>query len=155
MTKFNFDFIGKRKIFFIIPIVIAVITILTALIAGVPVDIEFDEASFSKKLADLVAKYSLEYPGAEDELLNEVIEINAVEDYKSEYKYSTKSDALSEDYETTEFTLDTGKVVIVTYKNADGDTVRFVLNFNIYSVDVNIDGQKFSLGKYEYKRLED
>lgn len=41
MTKFNFDFIGKRKIFFIIPIVIAVITILTALIAGVPVDIEF------------------------------------------------------------------------------------------------------------------
>ena len=41
MKKFNFDFIGKRKIFFIIPIVIAVITILTALIAGVPVDIEF------------------------------------------------------------------------------------------------------------------
>lgn len=41
MTKFNFDFIGKRKIFFIIPIVIAVITILTAFIAGVPVDIEF------------------------------------------------------------------------------------------------------------------
>ena len=121
----------------------------------VPVDVELDEASFSKKLADLVAKYSLEYPGAEDELLNEVIEISAVEDYKSEYKYSTKSDALSENYETTEFTLDTGKVVIVTYKNADGDTVRFVLNFNIYSVDVNIDGQKFSLGKYEYKRLED
>ncbi len=41
MKKFDFDFIGKRKIFFIIPIVIAVITILTALIAGVPVDIEF------------------------------------------------------------------------------------------------------------------
>ncbi len=41
MKKFNFDFIGKRKIFFIIPIVIAVITIITALIAGVPVDIEF------------------------------------------------------------------------------------------------------------------
>lgn len=41
MSKFNFDFIGKRKIFFIIPIVIAVITIITALIAGVPVDIEF------------------------------------------------------------------------------------------------------------------
>lgn len=39
--KKNFDFIGKRKIFFAIPIVIAVITIITALIAGVPVDIEF------------------------------------------------------------------------------------------------------------------
>lgn len=41
MKKFDFDFIAKRKIFFAIPIVIAVITILTALIAGVPVDIEF------------------------------------------------------------------------------------------------------------------
>lgn len=41
MNKFNFDFVGKRKIFFIIPIVIAVITIITALILGVPVDIEF------------------------------------------------------------------------------------------------------------------
>ena len=41
MKKFNFDFIGKRKIFFAISIVIAVITIITALIAGVPVDIEF------------------------------------------------------------------------------------------------------------------
>ncbi len=39
--KKEFDFIGKRKIFFAIPIVIAVITIITALIAGVPVDIEF------------------------------------------------------------------------------------------------------------------
>ena len=41
MIKFNFDFIAKRKIFFAIPIIIVVITILTALIAGVPVDIEF------------------------------------------------------------------------------------------------------------------
>ena len=39
--KKNFDFIAKRKIFFAISIVIAVITIITALIAGVPVDIEF------------------------------------------------------------------------------------------------------------------
>ena len=39
--KKNFDFIGKRKVFFIIPIVIAVITIITAFILGVPVDIEF------------------------------------------------------------------------------------------------------------------
>ncbi len=41
MKKFNFDFIAKRKIFFAIPIIIAVITIITALIAGVAVDIEF------------------------------------------------------------------------------------------------------------------
>lgn len=41
MKKFDFDFVGKRKVFFAIPIVIAVITIITALILGVAVDIEF------------------------------------------------------------------------------------------------------------------
>ena len=41
MNKNRFDFLKNKKIFFIIPIAIAVITILTALIIGVPVDIEF------------------------------------------------------------------------------------------------------------------
>ena len=41
MKKFNFDFIAKRKVFFAIPIIIAVITIITALILGDAVDIEF------------------------------------------------------------------------------------------------------------------
>ena len=41
MRKYNFDFLSHKKIFFIIPIVIAVITIITAFIFGVPVDIEF------------------------------------------------------------------------------------------------------------------
>ncbi len=36
-----FDFCGKRKIFVSIPLIIVAITILTALIIGVPVDIEF------------------------------------------------------------------------------------------------------------------
>lgn len=40
-NKKDFDFIGKRRIFFAIPIIIAVITIITALVIGVPVDIEF------------------------------------------------------------------------------------------------------------------
>lgn len=40
-NKNYFDFVGKRKIFLTIPIVIAAVTILTALIFGVPVDIEF------------------------------------------------------------------------------------------------------------------
>lgn len=41
MENNKFDFLKNKKIFFIIPIVIAVITIATALIIGVPVDIEF------------------------------------------------------------------------------------------------------------------
>lgn len=39
--KKTYDFVGKRKIFAAVPIVIAVVTILVALILGVPVDIEF------------------------------------------------------------------------------------------------------------------
>ena len=41
MPESKYDFLKNKKIFFIIPVVIAVITILTTLIAGVPVDIEF------------------------------------------------------------------------------------------------------------------
>ena len=41
MKQGRFDFLKNKKIFFIIPLVIAVATIITALIIGVPVDIEF------------------------------------------------------------------------------------------------------------------
>ena len=120
----------------------------------VPVALDFDEAGFTARLNALIEKYNLEYPGSENEELNEVVAISAVENYKSAYKYATDSKALDEKYEYTDYTLDSGKVVMVTYRNAEGKEVRFVLNFNIYSVDVNVDGQKFSLGKYEYKRLD-
>lgn len=40
-NKKEFDFLKNKKVFFIIPVAIAVITIITALIIGVPVDIEF------------------------------------------------------------------------------------------------------------------
>lgn len=40
-NKKYFDFVGKQKIFLTVPIVIMAVTILTALIFGVPVDIEF------------------------------------------------------------------------------------------------------------------
>ena len=40
-NKKEFDFLKNKKVFFIIPIAIAVITIITALVIGVPVDIEF------------------------------------------------------------------------------------------------------------------
>lgn len=41
MENNKFDFLKNKKIFFIIPVVIAVITIAVAFIVGVPVDIEF------------------------------------------------------------------------------------------------------------------
>lgn len=41
MKNNKYDFLKNKKIFFIIPVVIAVITIITVLIIGVPIDIEF------------------------------------------------------------------------------------------------------------------
>lgn len=40
-NKKEFDFLKNKKVFFIIPVAIAVITIITAFVIGVPVDIEF------------------------------------------------------------------------------------------------------------------
>lgn len=40
-NKKEFDFLKNKKVFFIIPVAIAVITIITALVIGIPVDIEF------------------------------------------------------------------------------------------------------------------
>ena len=40
-NKKQFDFLKNKKVFCLIPVVIAVITIIFAIIAGVPVDIEF------------------------------------------------------------------------------------------------------------------
>ena len=55
----------------------------------------------------------------------------------------------------TDYTLDNGKVVIVTYKHpTTGHEVRFVLNFNIYTVNVNIGGEVITLDKYAYERIE-
>ena len=119
----------------------------------VDVELELDLESFEEKLDALIAKYETEYPGAEDDALNVVVRIKVLDNYESQYKYATDSEALDPDYQYTTYTLDTGKVVMVTYKKGN-DTVRFVLNYNIYSVDVTIDGETFTLGKYEYKKLD-
>lgn len=120
------------------------------------IDLEFDAEAFAEALDALEEKYTAEYPGVagvSESPYNVNVTINAVENYKSQYKYKTDSDALDEDYEHTEFTIDSGRVVMVTYKKGN-DVVRFVLNYNIYSVDVTIDGETFTLDKYEYKKLE-
>lgn len=77
-------------------------------------------------------------------------------DYTSAYKYFTYSYALDEDYVLTESTVDNGSVVMVTYSNGEED-IRILLNFNIYSVTVTLEGEDtpITLGKYGYHRLDD
>ena len=57
------------------------------------------------------------------------------------------------DYEKTDYTCDLGNVVIVTYSNGT-DSVSFILNYNIYDVEVRLEsGEVITLGKYEYREI--
>ena len=118
------------------------------------VGLVFDEASFYEAYSAIEKKYTTKYCGDEtNPENNSVLEINEVADYKSKYSFATTSDGLDEEYEKTVYTLDNNKVVIVTYSNGE-NTVRFILNYNIYTVDVRIDGELYTLDKYEYVRID-
>ena len=53
----------------------------------------------------------------------------------------------------TDYTCDLGNVVIVTYSNGT-DSVSFILNYNIYDVEVRLEsGEVITLGKYEYREI--
>ncbi len=84
----------------------------------------------------------------------EKIEFNTVGDYESEYDYVTDSLATAGDeYDKTDYTVNNYNVVMVTYQKGN-DTVSFVLNYNIYSVIVNLgDGRTLVLDKYDYEPI--
>ncbi len=80
-----------------------------------------------------------------------------VEDYTSKYNYVTDSYSTDgSDYVKTDYTVDNYNVVLVTYRDAaTGDEVSFVLNYNIYEVIVNIEGEEaFVLPKYGFEILK-
>ena len=117
-------------------------------------ELAFDETVFAAKLDTLVNSYTTQYPGAENEALNVAVNIGAMDDYVSKYSFYTLSDCLAgDDYVVTDYTLDNGKVAIVTYQKGDS-VVRFILNYNIYTVNVRLDGQVYTLGKYSYVKIE-
>lgn len=83
-----------------------------------------------------------------------VAEVADIE-YRSAYRYFTYSKALDSNYVATESTVSDGTVVMVTYSNGE-KTVHFLLNFNIFSVTVSLDGHDtVTLGKYGFLRLDD
>lgn len=77
--------------------------------------------------------------------------------YTSKYSFITNSVATDKDnYVYTDFTSDVGNIVLVTYSNGV-ETVKFILNYNIYSVKVNLgDGYEIPpIEKYSYIRIEE
>ncbi|MBQ3016104.1 MAG: hypothetical protein IJD79_04925 [Clostridia bacterium] len=75
-------------------------------------------------------------------------------DYVSAHSFITDSFATDKDYVYTDFTSDKD-IVLVTYQNAEGKTVKFLLNYNIYTVEVDLDDglEAYTLPKYGYVKI--
>lgn len=86
---------------------------------------------------------------------NIAVETDKVTDYSSKTKLSFFTDSLATDadYKHTDFSLDDGSIVMVTYKKGS-EEVRILLNFSIFEVKVEIDGKTVILDKYEFVRLD-
>ncbi len=110
-------------------------------------------SDFYDEIVAIVSDYTAEYPGAENAEFNYDVSINSIV-YESKYNYFTDSTALDEEYVYTDYTLDDNKVVMVTYQKGDS-IVRFILNYNIYTVKVNLgEGKIYELGKNEFVKID-
>ena len=108
------------------------------------------DAAFVEQINAIAAQYAAEYPakGSDDY----VVTVSET-DYESKYSFFSNSVATDPDYVYTDFTSDINNIVLVTYSNGT-DTVQFILNYNIYEVNVNLgDGNEYTLGMYEYVRI--
>ena len=114
--------------------------------------------NFIGKLNAVLAEYQAEYRVADAEYAGEGVDPNVNVDnisYDSKYQYVTKSTARDEDYDYTDYTVDNDLIVMVTYENKDGKRVSFILNYNLYNVEVNLgDGSEpYTVDKYGFKRI--
>ena len=116
------------------------------------------EQSFADLVNATINKYEAEYNGymqgdtlVEDKTV--MVTLPAFE-YNSAYSILTDSYAQDEDYVHTDYTIDNGNVVLVTYKNGDS-VVRFVLNYNNFSVTVKLNGvsEPIVLDAYDFERI--
>ena len=113
---------------------------------------EIDDGDFKTKFDALIAKYQDEYPGDDANGNSYVVNFSQIT-YDSKYSYVTDSFATDKDYVYTKYTCDNGNVTMVTYSNGT-DSVSFLLNYNMYSVTIKLDGNNtYTLGAQEYIRI--
>lgn len=109
---------------------------------------DFDEAVYA-----LVAKYEAVYAGASDPAMTVPVVFGGF-NYVSNYKFITDSIATDPNYNYTKYTVDDGNVTMVTYKNGDS-VVRFILNYNNFSVSVKLDAEHtYNIPKHSYARID-
>ena len=116
---------------------------------------ELAASGFIADVDKIIAKYELEYSGAQDAANNVVVNFAADDfNYESEYTYITDSNATDKDYVYTDYTVDNGNVTIVTYQNGE-DVVRFILNYNNFNVTVRLsETESYTIDAYGWQRIE-
>ncbi len=105
---------------------------------------------FETEIDGVISYFNTEYAkkGTDDY----VVTLNSIV-YDSKYSFITDSEATSgEDYKRTDFTSDVGNISLVTYSDGENE-VQFILNYNMYAVEVIHNGVKYTLGEYEYVRI--
>ena len=107
---------------------------------------------FDELLLALKTELEAEYAGTSE---NPATVVFGRVEYNTQYEYVTDSYATDgKNYDYTDFTVDNNLVTMVTYKDrVTGDTVRFLINYNIYSVRVNLDGTIYELDKYDFEPI--
>lgn len=106
---------------------------------------------FYSDVENIVSEFEAQYNGDGIDVVDVVVNVDNAT-YESKYSFVTDSIATDSDdeYEYTNYTNDIGNIVLVTYS----DGTRFILNYNIYSVEVDLgEGRVYTLGKYEYVKI--
>ena len=116
-------------------------------------------------IRQVALEFSTKYSGTDATTADDILtfdalvdaEGNALNNYRqySEKSYTTDSTVFENknEYDRTEYTLDNDNVVMVTY-SGNGNSVSFVLNYNLYSVDITLaDGSVVTIGSYGYYKI--
>jgi len=116
-------------------------------------------ATFRENLVKVLAEFQSEY-GVAGEYTGTGVDPNvsvSTLDYESKYQYVTGSTARDdENYDRTDYTVDNDLIVMVTYQHRDGRKTSFILNYNLYSVEVTLEdgGETYTIEKYGFVRID-
>ena len=119
-------------------------------------DDELLPESFREAINAILGEFNKEYDISGVDSANVVtVSVDAL-DYESKYRYVTGSTARDDNYERTDYTVDNDLIVMVTYKHEDGRTRSFILNYNIYSVEVTLEEgrEPITIDKYSFHRID-
>lgn len=121
-------------------------------------ELDEDEAlpeSFNATLTAVLDEFQSEYDVTGVDAANIVTVSVDTLDYESKYQYVTGSTARDENYDYTDYTVANDLIVMVTYGHEDGRTRSFILNYNIYSVEVTLEnGETYVIDKYDFARID-